>query len=91
METRFVGKVAVFDVEPEKLAQLAHLEITDEEVSNDAAGDVLGVNVVSPFLATSHTCSFDTTLTSDAENIIVLTENRQPGGAPVAIHRVVAP
>jgi hypothetical protein len=67
------------------------LEITGEEVSSDAPGDVLGVNVVSPFLASSHTCSFETTLTPDAENIVVLTEDDQPGGAPVAIHRVVAP
>jgi hypothetical protein len=67
------------------------LEITGDEVSNDAPFDVLGVNVVSPFLATSHTCSFDVTLAADPDTIVVLTEDRDPGGAPVAIHRVVAP
>lgn len=66
-------------------------EITGEQVFNQAPFDVLGVNVLSPFLATSHTCTFDTNLTSDNETIVVLADDNVPGGAPVAIHRVIAP
>ena len=67
-------------------------EITGEQVLNLAPFDVLGVNVVAPFLGSSHTCTFDTTLTTDDETIIVLSEDdEQGGGAPVAIHRVIAP
>jgi hypothetical protein len=66
-------------------------EITGEQVHNTAPADVLGVNVLSPFLASSHTCTFDTNLVSDSETIIVLSDDNLPGGSPVAIHRVIAP
>ncbi|HYJ09208.1 MAG TPA: hypothetical protein VEX18_09360, partial [Polyangiaceae bacterium] len=66
-------------------------EITAEQVFNLAPFDVLGVNVVAPFLGSSHTCTFDTTLTTDNETIVVLSDDNGPGGAPVAIHRVIAP
>jgi hypothetical protein len=66
-------------------------EITAEQVFNLAPFDVLGVNVVAPFLGSSHTCTFDTTLTTDNETIVVLSDDNGPDGAPVAIHRVIAP
>jgi hypothetical protein len=59
-------------------------------VWNQAPFDVLGSNVLSPFLGTSHTCTFDTEVASDNETIFVLTDD-EAGGAPVAIHRVIAP
>jgi hypothetical protein len=65
-------------------------EITGDQVWNNAPFDVLGSNVLSPFLGTSHTCTFDTNVASDNETIFVLTDD-EAGGAPVAIHRVIAP
>jgi hypothetical protein len=59
-------------------------------VWNQAPFDVLGSNVLSPFLGTSHTCTFDTDVANDNETIFVLTDD-EAGGAPVAIHRVIAP
>jgi hypothetical protein len=63
---------------------------TGDFVWNQAPFDVLGSNVLSPFLGTSHTCTFDTNVASDNETIFVLTDDEE-GGAPVAIHRVIAP
>lgn len=65
-------------------------DMTLDQVWNNAPFDVLGVNVLSPFLGTSHTCTFDTTAMPSADTIFVLTDD-QKGGKPVAIHRVIAP
>jgi hypothetical protein len=72
------------------LAVDGQTEITGDQVWNQAPFDVLGANVLSPFLGTSHTCTFDTTVTSDNETIFVLTDD-EAGGAPIAVHRVIAP
>lgn len=69
---------------------MGQTDITKEQVWNNAPFDVLGVNVLSPFLGTSHTCTFDTNAKSGADTIFVLSDD-QAGGAPVAIHRVIAP
>jgi hypothetical protein len=62
------------------------------QVWNNAPGDVLGVNVLSPFLGTSHTCTFDTDAQENPDVIFVLSDDAKRGdGAPVAIHRVIAP
>jgi hypothetical protein len=50
----------------------------------------LGVNVLSPFFGSSHTCTFDTAAKPSNDTIFVLSDD-QAGGAPVAIHRVIAP
>jgi hypothetical protein len=65
-------------------------DITGEQVWNNAPFDVLGVNVLSPFLGTSHTCTFDTNAKASTDTIFVLSDD-EAGGAPVAIHRVIAP
>jgi hypothetical protein len=65
-------------------------EITDEQVWNNAPFDVLGVNVLSPFLGSTHTCTFETDAQPSASTIFVLTDD-EDGGLPVAIHRVIAP
>jgi hypothetical protein len=65
-------------------------DITGDPVWNQAPFDVLGVNVLSPHLGTSHTCTFDTNVTPDSSTIFVLTDD-EAGGAPMAIHRVIAP
>lgn len=65
-------------------------DITGEQVWNNAPFDVLGVNVLSPFLGTSHTCTFDTNAKTSSDTIFVLSDD-EAGGLPVAIHRVIAP
>jgi hypothetical protein len=65
-------------------------EITDEQVWNNAPFDVLGVNVLSPFLGSTHTCTFETDAQPSTSTIFVLTDD-EDGGRPVAIHRVIAP
>jgi hypothetical protein len=62
------------------------------EVWNNAPFDVIGFNVLSQFRATSHTCTFVTDALESSELIFVLTDAPEIGeGAPVAIHRVIAP
>jgi hypothetical protein len=65
-------------------------DITSQQVWNNAPFDVVGVNVLSPFLGNSHTCTFDTDATPSASTIFVLTDD-EAGGLPIAIHRVIAP
>jgi hypothetical protein len=68
--------------------------ITDSTVYNLAGADVLGVNVVSEFLGTSHTCTFGTSGTQDEDTFFVV-GNADPkegsGGDPVVIHRIIKP
>jgi hypothetical protein len=62
------------------------------EVWNNAPFDVIGVNVLSQFRSTSHTCTFVTDAQESADLIFVLTDAPERGeGAPVAIHRVITP
>jgi hypothetical protein len=65
-------------------------DVTDEQGWNNAPFDILGANVDSPFLATSHTCTFDTAAKASSDTIFVLSDD-QAGGLPIAIHRVIAP
>jgi len=73
-----------------KLSINGQTDVTLEQVWNNAPFDILGANVLSPFLGTSHTCTFDTNAVSSTETIFVLTDD-EAGGAPIAIHRVIAP
>ena len=67
-------------------------DITGQQVFNNAPFDVLGAGVISPSLALSHTCTFDTAATETNDIIFVLSDDQTRGdGAPVAIHRVIAP
>jgi hypothetical protein len=65
-------------------------DITGEQLFNNAPFDVVGVNVLSPFLGSSHTCTFDTNATPSSTTLFVITDD-EAGGLPVAIHRVIAP
>lgn len=69
---------------------IGQTEVTGEQVWNNAPFDVLGSNVETPFLATSHTCTFDTAAKAGGDTIFVLSDD-QAGGLPIAIHRVIAP
>lgn len=73
-----------------KLRINGQTDVTSEQVWNNAPFDILGANVLSPFLGTSHTCTFDTNAKSDSATIFVLSDD-EAGGAPIAIHRVIAP
>jgi hypothetical protein len=73
----------LFDVDGQR-------DVTGNQMSNQAPFDVLGVNVISPYLGTSHTCVFDTAVSEDDRNIFVVTDESE-GDAPAAIHRVIAP
>lgn len=66
-------------------------EITGTPIYNNAPFDVLGVNVVSKFLGTSHTCRFETNSPLDADTFVVIDDVEDGEGAPVVIHRVIRP
>ena len=73
-----------------KTSVTGQTDITAQQVWNNAPFDVVGANVLSPFLGTSHTCTFDTDAKSSSDTIFVLTDD-EAGGVPIAIHRVIAP
>ena len=73
-----------------KTSVTSQTDITGQQVWNNAPFDILGANVLSPFLGKSHTCTFDTNAKSSNDTIFVLSDD-EAGGAPVAIHRVIAP
>jgi hypothetical protein len=73
-----------------KTSIIGQTDVTGEFVWNNAPADVLGVNVLSPFRGTSHTCTFDTDAKASSDTIFVLSDD-EAGGLPVAIHRVIAP
>jgi hypothetical protein len=71
----------------------AKTNMSRKQVYNRDPGDVLGVNVVSPFLALRDSCVFTTTVTEDANTSFVVTDN--PSSAadrkPLAVHRIAVP
>jgi hypothetical protein len=74
------------------LTMSGQTEITGDRVFNKAPADVLGANVLDNFLATSHSCTFDTSGTPNSSTIFVITDDMAEGqGEPVVIHRVIAP
>jgi hypothetical protein len=74
------------------LTMSGQTEITGDRVFNKAPADVLGANVLDNFLATSHSCTFDTSGTPNSSTIFVITDDAAEGqGEPVVIHRVIAP
>ena len=74
----------------QKTSLSGQTDVTLGQVWNNAPFDVLGVNVLSPFLGTSHTCTFDTNAKPGSDTIFVLSDD-EAGGTPIAIHRVIAP
>jgi hypothetical protein len=73
-----------------KISVDGQTDVTKHQAWNNAPFDILGANVLSPFLGTSHTCTFDTSVQASSDTIIVLSDD-EAGGDPIAIHRVVAP
>jgi len=59
---------------------------------NRAPADALGVNVISPFLAPQNSCTIDTDVMPDSDNIFVIRDKAAPDpGLPVVVHRVIEP
>jgi hypothetical protein len=67
--------------------------VTGTQVYNRAAGDAIGLNVLTPYRATRETCTFKTSA-PDATTSFVVTDSLASAGtlgAPVVVHRVLAP
>ena len=64
-----------------------------KQVYNRDPGDVIGVNVVSPFLAPRDSCVFTTTAGEGANTSFVVTDNpTDPADRrPLAVHRIAVP
>jgi hypothetical protein len=91
----FINDANVLPGDASRLIITGQDDITGAKVYNLAGADVVGVNVVSEFLGTSHTCAFGTSGTADDDTFIVV-GNADPdlvpsGGDPVVIHRIVKP
>lgn len=67
-------------------------DITGNQVYNRVPADIVAANVISPFLGASSTCTFETSVTPDAETLFVFTDAAAPAtGEPVVVHRVFPP
>jgi hypothetical protein len=64
-----------------------------KQVYNREPGDVVGVNVVSPFLAPRDSCVFTTSATTDTNTSFVITDNPTDAAdrRPLAVHRITVP
>jgi hypothetical protein len=66
-----------------------HTLVTLQTLHNSAPADAIGVNVISPFLALSDSCTFTTSATPGPKTTFVITDSATFGaGAPVVVHRV---
>jgi len=71
----------------------AQSTVSRTQVYNRRAGDVIGVNVVSPFLAPRDACVFTTSAVDDSITSFVVTDNPTlaTDRRPVAVHRIAIP
>lgn len=65
--------------------------VTGNTLYNNAPGDALGSQVISPFLAPVDSCTFTTTTTPDMSTVFVVRDKAGGLGKPVVIHRVIEP
>ncbi len=68
--------------------------VTGDQVYNRAPADAVGLNVITPFLATAETCAFTMPPPSDSTTAFVITDTASSAGSlgsPVVVHRVLAP
>lgn len=76
------------------LSASAQTSVTGNIIYNRAPADAVGVNVLTQFRSRRETCTFTTTAAPDASTIFVVTDSPSTSGtlgAPVVVHRVVAP
>jgi hypothetical protein len=67
---------------------------TGASLYDRSPADAIGVNVLSPFRAPAQTCAFTTTVQPDGTTVFVVTDSPSSSGtigAPVVVHRVIAP
>jgi hypothetical protein len=86
----FINAANVLQGLPSTLTVDGQDDITGATVHNNVPSDAVSIGVVSPFLATSHTCTFQTSGTKDDDTFFVIGDELR-GGEPVVIHRVIAP
>jgi len=68
--------------------------VTGAQLYNRAPADAVGIDVISPFRATTDTCTFTTQAPSDFATVFVVTDSPASSGAlgaPVVVHRVIVP
>lgn len=68
--------------------------VTGDQVYNRAPADAVGLNVLTPFLATAETCTFTTPPPPDSTTVFVITDTASSTGSlgsPIVVHRVLAP
>jgi hypothetical protein len=76
------------------LAATGQTNVTFTEIHNRAPFDVVGVNVLTPFLALEETCTWQTGETPGATSVFVITDQPSSAGTlgnPVVVHKVVTP
>jgi hypothetical protein len=66
---------------------------TDALVYNQASGDAIGLGVVSPFVTSPMSCTFETNEPPSASTVFVITDTAPSEGVgqPVVVHRSVSP
>ncbi len=86
------GEMGAFLSSSELLPVTAQTALGGIKLYNRAPADALGINVISPFLAPSDSCTFTTSQAPDAADIFVVSDAAGPAaGSPVVVHRVIEP
>jgi hypothetical protein len=68
--------------------------LTGNALYNRSPADAIGIGVLNQFRAPAQTCTFTTTVQPDGTTVFVVTDSPATSGmigAPVVVHRVVAP
>ncbi|HEY4107088.1 MAG TPA: hypothetical protein VGM44_24475 [Polyangiaceae bacterium] len=86
------GEMGQLFTNSELLDVSAETSVSGQTLYNRAPADVIGVNVISPFLAPKNSCTFTTSATQDSDNVFVIRDAASPAvGSPVVVHRVIEP
>jgi hypothetical protein len=65
-------------------------DATAVRLLNRAPADAVGINVLSPFLSISDTCTFVTTSEPSPSTVFVVSPSEEVG-SPVVVHRIALP
>ncbi|HEX4336813.1 MAG TPA: hypothetical protein VH062_12930 [Polyangiaceae bacterium] len=88
------GEMAAFVTALGVLPVSGQTLVTGSLLYDRGPADAIGVNVLSPFRAPNVTCRFATTAMPDDTTVFVVTDSPSSSGtlgAPVVVHRVIAP
>lgn len=88
-----VGEMPALLTNSNLLPVSAETDVTYNQLYNRAPTDAIGVNVLTPFVATRNSCTFTTSVTPDATTTFVITDQgpNGPVGDPVVVHRTALP